>query len=447
MTLKVTVIGTGYVGLVSGTCFAEKGFDVTCVDVDAEKIRKLTEENEIPIYEPGLQEMVKRNADAGLLHFTTDLATCVPESDCVLIAVGTPQGEDGSADLQYVLTASGEIAKHLTGYTVVINKSTVPVGTGSMVTEKINQVNPNADFDVASNPEFLREGSAVEDSINSDRIVAGVSSKKAGEVLKALYKPWTDTGVPLLITNRETSELIKYSSNAFLATKITFINEMATICEKVGADIDMVSKGMGLDSRIGAKFLNAGPGYGGSCFPKDTSALAKIAKNAGAPTTLVETVITSNQAIKERMADKVIEALNGNANGKTIAVLGLAFKAETDDMRDAPSLTILPLLQKAGATIQAYDPESMPQAKSMMPSLTFCNSTKEACKNADAVIMMTEWNEFKNLDLATVKGWMNGNTLVDLRNLFTAENAEMNGFDYVCIGKKNTKQTLQQKVA
>lgn len=446
MTLNITVIGTGYVGLVSGTCFAERGFNVTCIDIDAEKIRKLEEENIIPIYEPGLQEMVKNNIDAGRLHFSTDLSTSVPSSDCVFIAVGTPQGEDDSADLQYVLTASAEIAKYLNNYTLVINKSTVPVGTGTLVENKIRSVNPNANFDVASNPEFLREGAAIEDSMNSDRIIAGVEGEKAKQMLEDLYKPWTTKGVPLLITNRETSELIKYSANAFLATKITFINEIALLCEQVGADVNMVSKGMGLDTRIGEKFLQSGPGYGGSCFPKDTHALAKIARNAGTPTTLVETVITANQNIKEHMAKKVIQSMGGIIEGKTIAVLGLAFKAETDDMRDAPALTILPILQKAGATVKAYDPQSMPQAQSMMPELTYCNSSEETCKDADAIIVMTEWQEFKDLEVATIKHWMKGDVMVDLRNLYSPADAQNNGFKYTCIGKKNIQQQ-QTKVA
>jgi UDPglucose 6-dehydrogenase len=446
MGLNVTVIGTGYVGLVSGTCFAEQGFQVTCVDVDAEKIRKLSEENEIPIYEPGLEEMVKRNVEVGRLQFTTDLSTCVPKADCVLIAVGTPQGEDGSADLQYVLHAASDIAKHLDGYTVVINKSTVPVGTGVLVTEKIEKVNPKADFDVASNPEFLREGAAIEDSMKPDRIVVGVTGEKPKKLLQALYKPWTDNGVPLLITNRETSELIKYASNAFLATKITFINEMATLCEQAGADVEMVAEGMGLDSRIGEKFLNAGPGYGGSCFPKDTAALAKTARDFDTVSHIVETVITTNTEIKKRMAEKVITACGGDVKDKKIAVLGLAFKAETDDMRDAPALTIIPVLQKAGATVFAYDPEAMTQSEKLLPSINYRESTQDVCENADAVVIMTEWDVFKQLNLTTLKEWMKGDVLVDLRNIFDAEEANKNGFNYTRIGHKATA-LQQQKVA
>ena len=392
---NLTMIGTGYVGLVSGTCFAEMGFNVTCVDVDASKIDNLKTKGLIPIYEPGLEELVKRNVAAGRLHFSTNLAESVPTADAVFIGVGTPQDEDGSADLQYVEAAARDIAKHLKQYTVIVNKSTVPVGTGSKVEAIIKATNPTAEFDVASNPEFLREGEAVGDFLKPDRVVVGVETPRAEAMMRALYKPLTDQGAPLHITNRASSELIKYAANAFLATKITFINELIALCDKVGADILSVSKGMGMDARIAPRFLQPGPGYGGSCFPKDTNALAKTARDYGVKLGLVETTIARNDAIKADMATRIISAMGGNVAGKTIAILGLAFKANTDDMRDASCLTIIPALVAAGATVHTYDPQAMPHAQRLLPptaKLLYKTGTQEALQGADAAVILTEWS-------------------------------------------------------
>ncbi len=435
MKPRITMIGTGYVGLVSGTCFAEMGMDVTCVDIDAEKIRKLTEENIIPIYEPGLDELVARNQKAGRLHFTTDLSTCVPNSDAVFIAVGTPQDEDGSADMQYVLQAAEDIAKNLSGYTVIVNKSTVPVGTGQRVEDRIKSVSPQAEFDVCSNPEFLREGAAIGDFMKPDRIVVGCPNEKSAQVMKAIYKPQTDEGYSLLITNRESSELIKYAANAFLATKITFINEIANLCEKVGADVMSVSEGIGLDTRIGSKFLQPGPGYGGSCFPKDTNALAFQGQEFDAPQTIVEKTIEANENIKKRLAEKVAQALGGSIQGKKVAVLGLAFKADTDDMRDAPALTILPELEKLGATLVAYDPEAHEQAQWRMPNLALASSKEEALEGADIAVILTEWQEFKTMDVQAVAEQTSSKTIVDLRNLFNPADMADLGVQYISIGR------------
>ncbi|PZP39383.1 MAG: UDP-glucose 6-dehydrogenase [Pseudomonas fluorescens] len=428
------MIGTGYVGLVSGTCFAELGFNVTCVDVDQSKIDNLKNSGIIPIYEPGLEEMVRRNAKAGRLHFTTDLASVVPDSDAIFIAVGTPQDEDGSADLQYVQAAAAQIAPHLKGYTVIVNKSTVPVGTGALVEDLIRKTNPTAEFDVTSNPEFLREGEAVADFIKPDRVVVGVETERAAAAMAAIYKPQTDQGAPLHITNRASSELIKYAANAFLATKITFVNELIALCDKVGADILSVSRGMGMDSRIAPRFLQPGPGYGGSCFPKDTNALAKTARDHGVRLNLVEETITTNQQIKEQMATN-IASIMGDVKGKTIAVLGLAFKANTDDMRDASSLTILPKLQSLGATVVAYDPAAMPRAKQLMPNITYANSSEEAIKGADATVILTEWADFRTLDLNTLKSAQAKPVLIDLRNLFTRAEANSAGLEYHALGR------------
>lgn len=446
MTPRITVIGTGYVGLVSGTCFAEMGMDVTCVDIDAEKIRKLIEENVIPIFEPGLDEMVARNQKAGRLKFTTDLSTCVPNSDAVFIAVGTPQDEDGSADMQYVLQASADIAKHLNGYTIIVNKSTVPVGTGVRVENCMKEIT-NVEFDVCSNPEFLREGAALGDFMKPDRIVAGCPNEKSADIIRAIYKPQTDAGYTLLITNRESSELIKYAANAFLATKITFINEIAALCEKVGADVMNVSKGIGLDSRIGAKFLQPGPGYGGSCFPKDTNALAFQGVESGVKQTIVEQTIIANEEIKKRLATKVSEALGGSVKGKKIAVLGYAFKADTDDMRDAPALTILPELEAAGAILTAYDPEAKEQATWRLPTLNLVDSKEKALKGADIALILTEWAEFKEMDVTAVANSTSSNTIVDLRNLFSPEEMNEKGINYVCIGRSQKVNNIAEKVA
>ena len=439
-TLNITMIGTGYVGLVSGASFAELGFNVTCMDIDAEKIRKLKEHGEIPIYEPGLEEMVQRNIDAGRLHFTTDLAACVPQSDVVFIAVGTPQDEDGSADIKYVLAAAGDIANHMQGYTVVVNKSTVPVGTGTRVHNHIKSVNPEANFDVVSNPEFLREGVAVDDFLKPDRVVVGVPNALSLAVMKELYEPLTEKGATLVVTNRESSEIIKYAANAFLATKITFINEIAALCDAVGADVQDVSYGMGLDTRIGNRFLQAGPGYGGSCFPKDTHAIAKTAKDFNCPLPLVEQTITSNQQVKEQMVTRIVNACGGSVKGKTFAVLGLAFKAGTDDMREASALTILPALVEQGATVQAYDPAAMERAQQLMPQLSYVNSAEEALKGANAAVILTEWPEFATLNLSQIAQNTADSMLIDLRNLYDGKEAQQAGLDYVCIGRSYTGQ-------
>jgi UDPglucose 6-dehydrogenase len=395
----ITVIGTGYVGLVSGTCFAEWGYHVTCVDIDQGKIDRLNQ-GIIPIYEPGLEELVKRNAAAGRLDFVTELAQAVPAADVVFIAVGTPQDEDGSADLKYVEQAARDIAPHLAGYTVVVNKSTVPVGTGARVEAIIREVNPKADFDVASNPEFLREGEAVGDFLNPDRVVVGVESPRAGEVMRALYKSVTDRTIPLIVTNRASSELIKYAANAFLATKITFINELVPLCDVAGADIIEVGRGMGLDARIAPKFLQPGPGYGGSCFPKDTQALVKTARDHGIHLSLVEETVAANARVKQAMTARIAKALGGEVAGKTVAALGLAFKANTDDMRDASSLTILPELMKRGAKVRAFDPQAAGAAQRLMPGLDYVADVWEALAGADAAVILTEWAEFRALDLA-----------------------------------------------
>jgi UDPglucose 6-dehydrogenase len=435
---KLTMIGTGYVGLVSGACFAELGFDVTCVDIDEGKIANLRDKFIIPIYEPGLEELVRRNAQAGRLHFTTQLSEAVPGADAVFIAVGTPQDEDGSADLSYVEQAARDIAPHLTDYTAIVNKSTVPVGTGGKVDAIIKQANPKAEFDVVSNPEFLREGEAVGDFLKPDRVIVGFETERAGVFLKALYKPLTDQGVPLLCTNRASSELIKYASNAFLATKITFVNELIALCDTVGADILSVSKGMGLDARIAPRFLQPGPGYGGSCFPKDTNALAKTARDHGVHLTLVEQTIEANEAIKKSMVGIIEKALGGSVKDKTIAVLGLAFKANTDDMRDASSLVILPELAKRGAKVLAYDPQAMHQAKRLMVAtdkLAYAEGPWEALEGADAAVVLTEWADFRALDLARMAKTLSQPVLVDLRNLYDPAAAKGAGLQYHPLGR------------
>lgn len=401
--MRVAMIGTGYVGLVSGACFSHFGHDVTCVDKDEAKIAHL-KEGGIPIYEPGLDDLVADNVKAGRLSFTTDLKTAVAESDAVFIAVGTPSRRgDGHADLSYVYAATEEIAEALDGYTVVVTKSTVPVGTGVEVEDIIRRVNPSAEFDVASNPEFLREGAAIDDFKRPDRVVVGTDSERARAVMRELYRPLYLNETPLMFTGRETSELIKYAANAFLATKITFINEMADICEKVGADVQAVSRGIGLDNRIGSKFLHAGPGYGGSCFPKDTLALVKTAAEVGAPARIVEAVVEINASRKKRMAEKIIEAAGGSVKDKTIAILGLTFKPGTDDMRDSPSLDIVPILQKGGAKVRAYDPQGMEEAEKDFDDLLMCDGAYHAMEGADLVAILTEWNEFRALDIKKMK--------------------------------------------
>jgi len=434
--MKVVMIGAGYVGLVSGTCFAEFGAQVTCVDVDQSKIDAL-HDGRMPIYEPGLDEMVARNVREGRLHFTTKVADVVPEADLIFIAVGTPTRRgDGHADLQYVYAAAKEIARHLSGYTVIVDKSTVPVGTARHVERIIRDENPDADFDVASNPEFLREGAAIADFTHPDRIVIGVESERAEAHLRSLYRPLSLIESPILATNLESAELIKYASNAFLATKISFINEMSGLCEKVGADVHAVAKGMGMDGRIGSKFLHAGPGYGGSCFPKDTLALTRIAQEHGVSVRVVEAAVEANGAQKARMVRKIVDAMGGNVAGKHIAILGLTFKPETDDMRDAPALAILPPLMEKGAHIHAHDPQGVAEAKALLPDgIDYCDDPYEAAKRADAVVLMTEWNAYRNLDLAQLASAMNGNVFVDLRNVYDAETLQKAGFSYTCVGR------------
>ena len=434
--MKIAMIGTGYVGLVSGACFAEFGPDVTCVDVDAAKIARLLN-GEIPIYEPGLHDLVAKGIQSGRLSFTTDLAHAVSEADAVFIAVGTPSRRgDGHADLRYVEAAAIEVAKSLKGYTVVVTKSTVPVGTGRRVAELIRGANPTAEFDVASNPEFLREGSAIGDFMRPDRVVIGAETDRARAVMQALYRPLYLMETPVVMTTLETAELTKYAANAFLATKITFINEMADLCEKVGANVQDVSKGIGLDNRIGKKFLHAGPGYGGSCFPKDTLALTKTANDHGSPVRIVDTVVEVNDARKKAMAMRVINAMGGSVKGKTIGVLGLAFKPNTDDMRDAPSLDIIPALQAAGARVKAYDPESMHEASKMLTEVDFCDGPYHAIDGADAMVLITEWDQFRAMDFERVKKLLKTPTVVDLRNVYDPEAVSKRGFRYFSIGRK-----------
>jgi UDPglucose 6-dehydrogenase len=432
--MRIAMIGTGYVGLVSGACLSEFGHEVVCIDKDAGKIADLNK-GRVPIFEPGLDEVVAVNARAGRLSFATDLGTAVSQADAVFIAVGTPSRRgDGHADLSFVFGAAEEIARALTGYAVVVTKSTVPVGTGRNVEEIIRKIRPDADFDVASNPEFLREGSAIEDFRRPDRIVVGAETERARNVLKEVYRPLYLNETPILFTSRETSELIKYAANAFLATKITFINEMADLCEKVGADVQEVARGIGLDGRIGGKFLHAGPGFGGSCFPKDTLALLKTSQDANAPVRIVETVVSVNENRKSRMADKIVEAF-GDVKGKTIAVLGLTFKPNTDDMRDAPSLVIVPKLQAKGARVRAYDPEGADEARKVLDIET-CRDAYEAIAGADGVVILTEWNEFRALDLDRVKGLLKHPLMVDLRNIYRPAQMAEAGFTYVSVGRR-----------
>ncbi len=437
--MRVAMIGTGYVGLVSGACFSNFGHHVVCVDKDAGKIARL-KRGEIPIFEPGLEALVADNVKAGRLAFTTDLAAAVPDADAVFIAVGTPSRRgDGFADLSYVYEAAAEIADALKAYTVIITKSTVPVGTSRKVEEIVRQRRPSAEFDVVSNPEFLREGSAIEDFQRPDRVVVGAETDRARNVMRALYRPlFLNEKTPFVFTSQETSELIKYAGNAFLAMKITFINEMADLCERSGADIQDVARGIGLDGRIGSKFLNAGPGYGGSCFPKDTLALVRQASEFGMPSRVVEAVIDVNANRKKRMADKIIDAFGG-VKGKTVAILGVTFKPNTDDMRDSPSLDIIPALQAAGATVRAFDPEGMGEAEKMLPAVQWTQSAYEAMTGADGVAILTEWNEFRALDLERTKTLLKRPLMVDLRNIYTPREMSESGFEYHSVGRTPVK--------
>jgi UDPglucose 6-dehydrogenase len=434
--MRIAMIGTGYVGLVSGACFSEFGVDVVCVDKDESKITRL-KAGEIPIYEPGLDDLVKSNVEDGRLSFTTDLASAVRQSDVVFIAVGTPSRRgDGHAELSYVYAAAEEIAKAMNGYTLVVTKSTVPVGTGREVEKIIRKTRPDAQFGVASNPEFLREGSAINDFMRPDRVVIGTESDKARELLKRLYRPLYLLETPILFTTLETAEIVKYATNSFLATKITFINEIADLCETVGADVSDVARGIGLDGRIGRKFLQPGPGFGGSCFPKDTLALVRTAADNGAPTRIVEAVVAVNDARKKAMAGRVAKALGGSVKGKTVALLGLTFKPNTDDMRDSASLDMVPALLKDGATVRVFDPEGMNEAKKLLSGpIVWCDSAYDAMGGADVLVIVTEWNEFRSLKLDEVKRLLRQPIIVDLRNIYSPAEMTAAGFQYTCLGR------------
>ena len=437
--MRIAMIGTGYVGLVSGACFSEFGVSVTCVDKDADKIARL-ERGEVPIYEPGLDQLVAVNKAAGRLAFTTDLSAAVDGADAVFIAVGTPSRRgDGHADLSYVFAAAAEIAETLaqlpTNRTVIVTKSTVPVGTGRRVEHILSLRLPAGSYDVASNPEFLREGSAIQDFMRPDRVVIGTDSEHARSVLSALYRPLYLLETPVLFTTIETAELIKYAANAFLAAKITFINQVAELCESVGADVQDVARGIGLDGRIGRKFLHAGPGFGGSCFPKDCAALVRTAEEAGKRLTMVERVLEINDSRKRGMADRIAAACGGDVAGKTIAVLGLTFKPNTDDMRESPSLSILPPLIEAGATIRAFDPEGMSESKKLLPELDYCEDAYDTMIDADALVLLTEWNEFRALDLARIKQLLRQPVVVDLRNIYQPQEMTEAGFVYHSVGR------------
>jgi len=435
--MYITMIGTGYVGLVTGACLAEFGHRVTCMDLDVKKIDRLIN-GEIPIYEPGLDALVAKNVQDERLKFSSDMADCVPSAQAVFIAVGTPSSRrgDGYADLSYIYAAAKDIAAHLSGYTIVVDKSTVPVGTARQVRRIIKEENPSADFDVASNPEFLREGAAITDFMRPDRVVVGVDSDKARKVMQEVYDPLYLISTPFVFTGLESAELIKYAANAFLAMKISFINEMAALCEEVGADVVDLAKGVGLDGRIGGKFLHPGPGYGGSCFPKDTLALLRIAQEHGVNARSVEAAVEINSAQKARMVKKIRDALGGNEAGKTIAALGLAFKPETDDLRESPPLSILPPLAEKGAKIRAHDPQAMAEAKKMYPDFTYLESPYEACEGADAVVLFTEWNQYRALDLKELKAKMKGTVFVDLRNVYSPQQIVDAGFSYHGLGRR-----------
>ena len=434
--MNITMIGSGYVGLVSGACFSEFGASVTCIDVDASKIARLRE-GRLPIYEPGLDELVSRNVEQGRLRFTTGFEEAVGGAELIFIAVGTPSRRgDGHADLSFVYDAARRIAPLLRDYSVIVDKSTVPIGTARQVRRIVAEINPEADFDVASNPEFLREGAAIGDFMRPDRIVIGVESGRAEARLRALYRPLNLIEVPIVVTGLETAELVKYAANAFLATKISFINEMAALCEALGADVHDVARGMGLDGRIGRKFLHPGPGFGGSCFPKDALALVRIAQECGSPSRIVESVVEVNAAQRARMVARIRGALGGDEAGKVIAVLGLTFKPDTDDMRDAPALAILPPLVEKGARVRATDPRGIPEAKALLPgSVEYAEDVWEALDGADAVVLLTEWNVYRGLDLEEVRRRMRGKVFVDLRNVYEPDQMRALGFEYTCVGR------------
>jgi UDPglucose 6-dehydrogenase len=439
--MKIAMIGTGYVGLVSGVCFSDFGHEVVCVDKDPRKIEML-DRGEVPIYEPGLDALMAKNVEAGRLSFTMDLASAIDGAQAVFIAVGTPTRRgDGHADLTYVMAAAEEIARAARDYVVVVTKSTVPVGTNRQVKQAIAKANPGLDFDVASNPEFLREGAAIEDFMKPDRVVVGVQNERSAEVMNEIYRPLYLRDFPVVTTDLESAEMIKYAANAFLATKITFINEIAALCEKVGADVKQVSKGMGMDGRIGNKFLHAGPGYGGSCFPKDTRALARIGQEHAVPMQITETVIKVNDEIKRRMVEKLLDLCGGTFNGKTVAVLGVTFKPNTDDMRDAPSLTIVPALVGGGAKVRTCDPQGRREGEALLPGVQWVEDPYKAAQNADLVVLLTEWNEFRALDLKKLARKMATPRMADLRNIYAAKDAKRAGFDaYESIGRMGFPQ-------
>ncbi len=434
--MKIVMIGTGYVGLVSGVCFSDFGHDVICVDKDADKIDRLNK-GEVPIFEPGLDRLMHKNVEAGRLSFTLDLAEALEDAEAVFIAVGTPTRRgDGHADLSYVFAAAEEIARIAKQYMVIVTKSTVPVGTNRKVAEVVRAANPDLDFDVASNPEFLREGAAIEDFMKPDRVVVGVETDRASKVMEQVYRPLYLREFPIISTDLESAEMIKYAANAFLATKITFINEVAALCERVGADVKQVARGMGMDGRIGNKFLHAGPGYGGSCFPKDTKALARIGQEHASPMQLTETVIKVNEETKRRMIDKVLDLCDGTFNGKTITVLGVTFKPNTDDMRDAPSLTIVPAMIGAGAKVRVCDPQGRHEGEALLPGVIWEKDPYDAAANAHLIVILTEWNEFRALDLERLAGVMSVPRMADLRNIYNAETAKGAGFKaYTSVGR------------
>ncbi len=433
--MDICVVGTGYVGLVTGTCFAELGVTVKCVDNDAAKIDMLNKGG-VPIYEPGLKELINRNTEEGRLSFTTDIAEAIGESLVVFIAVGTPQGDDGAADLKYVYQVAETIGRDMTAYKVIVTKSTVPVGTGERIREIVEKTQTQPiEFDVVSNPEFLREGSAIEDFMRPDRVVVGTESEKASGIMRELYTPLYLNEAPIILTEVPTAEMIKYASNAFLATKISFINEMANLCEKVGANVQMVAKGMGMDKRIGPKFLHAGPGYGGSCFPKDTHALAKIAEDSKYDFQIVKAVIEVNRRQREIMTEKIVRALGGDVQGKTIACLGLTFKPNTDDIREAPAEVILSSLVDRGARIKAFDPAGMEAMKEVLKGIDYSDDAYAAAQGADGLILMTEWNQFRNLNLTRLKELMSSPVMIDLRNVYKSAKMEEAGFTYYGVGQ------------
>ena len=436
--MKICVVGSGYVGLVTGACLADFGMEVTNVDKDADKIERLNR-GEIPIYEPGLKSLVAKNCEEGRLKFTTDLGPTIEESKAIFIAVGTPPREDGSSDLRFVREVATSISKHINDFKVVVTKSTVPIGTGRMIEDILNKAGSDQEFAVVSNPEFLREGSAIDDFLHPDRLVIGSRDPRATEIMLDIYSPLRVADVPFVITDVETAEMIKYASNSFLATKISFINEAAELCERLGADVETVAYGMGLDKRIGGRFLHPGPGYGGSCFPKDTRALAHIAREQDMEFTIVESVLEVNNRVKRRMTDKITRAMGGSVHGKTIAVLGLSFKPDTDDMRESPALPIIRRLQENGAQVRAYDPAAMEASREELPDVTFTGDAYECAEGADALVILTEWNQFRSLDLERMKTLLNAPLVIDLRNIYEPEKMASAGFHYVSIGRREGK--------